>query len=289
MEYIIHLLIIINIYLILAYANNLLVGFSGLLTLSSAVFYGIGAYATTLFMMKFDFSFLPAVFLSILVSGIIAFLVSFPALRFRRDYFVLVTLGLQIIFFTITYNWVDLTNGPYGISNIPRPDIFGYVISSLYEYLFLFISISVILISILFVIYSSPFGITLKSLRDNEVAGESFGKNAFKYFRLAFTISGAISAVAGSFYATYITYIDPTSFTLDESIFILLILLIGGSGNKIGVLPGTVFMVLLPEMLRFVGLPDSIAANMRQIIYGVILILLMYFRPQGIYGDFRLK
>ena len=289
MDYVIHLLIMINIYLILAYANNLLVGFSGLLTLSSAVFYGIGAYSTALLMMKLNVSFLPAIMLSIFISGIVAFLFSFPALRFRGDYFVLVTLGLQIIFFSVIYNWIDLTNGPYGITGIPRPDIFGYIVNSTYEYLLLFAFISILLILFLFILYSSPFGITLKSLRDNEVAGESLGKSAFKYFRLAFVISGAVSAVAGGFYATYITYIDPTSFTLDESIFILLILLIGGSGNKIGALVGTVFMVLLPEILRFVGLPDSIAANMRQIIYGVLIILLMYFRPQGLYGDFKLK
>lgn len=289
MDYVIHLLIMINIYLILAYANNLLVGFSGLLTLSSAVFYGIGAYSTALLMMKLNISFLPAIMLSIFISGIVAFLFSFPALRFRGDYFVLVTLGLQIIFFSVIYNWIDLTNGPYGITGIPRPDIFGYIVNSAYEYLLLFTFISILLILFLFILYSSPFGITLKSLRDDETAGESLGKSAFKYFRLAFVISGAVSAVAGGFYATYITYIDPTSFTLDESIFILLILLIGGSGNKIGALVGTVFMVLLPEILRFVGLPDSIAANMRQIIYGVLIILLMYFRPQGLYGDFKLK
>ena len=289
MEYIIHLLIMINIYLILAYAVNLLVGYSGLLTLSAAVFYGIGAYSTTLFMIKLGVSFIPAIFLSIIVSGVIAFFVSFPALRFRGDHFVLVTLGLQIIFFTVIYNWVSLTNGPYGISGIPNPDVFGIQITSLYGYLVLFSAILAIVMFILFRLYSSPFGLALKSLRDNEIAAESLGKNTFKYFAFAFAISGAISAIAGSFYATYITYIDPTSFTLDESIFILLILLVGGSGNKIGAFLGTVFMVLLPEALRFVGLPDNIAANMRQIIYGLILIILMYFRPQGILGDFKLK
>jgi len=289
MEYILHLAIMIIIYLILAYAVNLLVGYSGLLTLSAAVFYGIGAYATTLLMIKFSIGFIFAILLSVVISGVIALLVSFPALRFRGDHFVLVTLGLQIIFFTIIYNWVSLTNGPYGISGIPNPDIFGVKITSLYEYLMLFSAILMVVILTLFKLYSSPFGLTLKSLRDNEIAAESFGKSAFKYFSLAFTISGAISAIAGGLYATYITYIDPTSFTLDESIFILLILLVGGSGNKIGAFLGTVFMVLLPEALRFVGLPDSVAANMRQIIYGVILIVLMYFRPQGILGDFKLR
>lgn len=289
MEYILHLLIMIIIYLVLAYSVNLLVGYSGLLTLSAAVFYGIGAYTTTLLMIKFNLSFIPAILLSIVISGFIAFLVSFPALRFRGDHFVLVTLGLQVIFFTVIYNWVSLTNGPYGISGIPSPNVFGFKITSLYGYLALFSVILIMVILVLFKLYSSPFGLALKSLRDNEVAAESFGKSAFKYFSLAFTISGATSAIAGGFYAIYITYIDPTSFTLDESIFILLILLVGGSGNKIGAFLGTIFMVLLPEVLRFIGLPDSIAANMRQIIYGIILIVLMYFRPQGILGDFKLK
>lgn len=105
----------------------------------------------------------------------------------------------------------------------------------------------------------------------------------------AFFLSAAFSGLAGLIYASYVSYIDPTSFTLDESIFIVSALFIGGVGNIKGPVLGAAFVVLLPELLRFVGMPDAIAANMRQIIYGLALVLVMYFRPQGLWGETVLK
>lgn len=279
----------IGIYLMLTYGLNLVVGFGGLLSLCQAVFYGIGAYACSLFMMKAGLGFLPSLTLSVLLTGFFAVLIGLPALRFRGDPFVIVTLGFQIIIFTLLYNWVGLTRGPYGIPGIPRPIIAGYEITEVPEYLALVAICLSILLLVIFILYKSPFGLALKTLRDNEMAAEGLGKAPVRLFLSAFVISAMIAAVAGSLYATYVTFIDPTSFTLDESIFILTILLVGGAGNKMGPLAGTVFMVLLPELLKFLGLPDTVAANVRQMIYGFALILLMFLRPQGIAGDFKVK
>lgn len=272
-----------------AYSLNLVIGFSGLLSLSHAAFYGIGAYVYTLVSMNFHLSFLPALILAIVVTGLIAFLLGIPALRFRGDSFVLVTLGFQMIIFTVLYNWVGLTRGPYGIPGIPRPRIFGYEISGLPEYLVLVAVISGIVSVLLFMVYGSPFGLSLKALREDERSAQALGKPAFRYFLKAFTLSGAIVAIPGALYASYVTYIDPTSFTLEESIFQVVILLLGGSGNRIGPFVGVLVMVLLPEGLRFVGLPSTIAPNVRQIIYGLILVVLMYYRPWGIAGEYELK
>jgi len=126
----------------------------------------------------------------------------------------------------------------------------------------------------------------LKALRDNEAAAESLGIHGRSMFLQAFVISAAVAAVPGALYASYVTYIDPTSFTLKESIFLTAILLLGGAGNRLGPLVGTLIMVLLPEALRFLGLPDVIAHNMREVIYGLLLVFLMYFRPKGIAGEF---
>ena len=289
MNYLIHLLIMIGIYLMLAYSLNLLTGFGGLLSLSHAAFYGIGAYFYVLFSMHFKMEFISSLILSVIFTSLIAYIISLPALKFRGDFFVFFTLGFQMIVFVLLYNWVSLTRGPYGIPGIPRPSILGLKIDSLLEILLLVILLNLIFSGFLFLLYKSPFGLILKSLRENEIAAQSLGISPFKEFSKAFTVSGGIAAVSGSLYASYITYIDPTSFTLDESIFILALLLLGGSGNKKGPFWGTVIMILLPEGLRFLGLPDSIAANMRQIIYGLTLILLMYFRPQGIAGEFEVK
>ncbi len=289
MNYIIHLIIMIAIYLILTLGLNLVVGFGGLLSICQAVFYGIGAYATTLLMMKVGVGFMAAVLLSVLITGIFALAIGIPALKFRGDPFVLVTLGFQAIVFTILYNWVELTRGPYGIPGIPRPSIAGYEVTELPEYLILTSLFAGVIIIFLVIIYRSPFGLALKALRDDEMAAEGLGKPPFYLFLGAFVISGMVASVAGSLYATYVTYIDPTSFTLDESIFLLVILLVGGTGNLKGPVVGTVFLILLPEALRFLGLPDTIAPNVRQILYGLIIVAFMFLRPRGIAGEFKLR
>jgi branched-chain amino acid transport system permease protein len=289
MDYLLHLLIMISIYLILSYGLNLVVGFGGLLSLCYAAFYGIGAYATALLMMKGGVSFIPAIFISSAIAGCCALSVGIPALRFRGDPFIVVTLAFQMIIFTLLYNWVGLTRGPYGIPGIPRPVILGYGINSPLEYLIVSATFLLILVVFLFTIYRSPFGLALRSLREDEMAAEALGKSSFHVFLSAFVISGIVASVAGGFYASYVTFIDPTSFTLDESIFLLTILLVGGSGNKAGPFIGTLLMVLLPEGLRLIGLPDAVAANIRQMIYGLTLIFLMFVRPKGISGEYFVK
>lgn len=279
----------IGIYLILSYSLNLLVGFGGLLSLCHAIFYGIGAYTTALLLTTTGISFIYAISISFIVTGMFALLIGIPALKFRGDSFVLVTLGFQMIGFIVLYNWVSFTRGPFGISNIPNPMIAGFRFISLFDFLLLVSVCVILIIAFLFIIYKSPFVLAIKALRDNEMAAEGLGISPFYCFLFAFVISGMIASVAGSLYATYINYIDPTSFTLDESIFLLSILLVGGSANRTGPFIGVVFMILLPELLRYLGLPNSIAPNIRQIIYGGILIVLMFLRPQGIAGEYKVK
>ena len=141
----------------------------------------------------------------------------------------------------------------------------------------------------LYMLMRSPFGRTLNAIRADEQAVQSLGRNTAAFKSWAFFISAAVAGLAGVIYAAYVSYIDPTSFTLDESIFIISALFIGGIGNIKGPILGALFVVLLPELLRFVGLPDSVAAPLRQVIYGLALILVMYFRPQGLWGKTILK
>jgi branched-chain amino acid transport system permease protein len=137
-------------------------------------------------------------------------------------------------------------------------------------------------------IVNSSFGRVLKAIREDEEAIQVFGYNTL-YFKLAvFVMSAGMAAVAGSFFASYITFIDPSSFTLMESVFILAIIILGGLANIRGSILGALFLILLPEILRFVGFPSDIAAQMRQVVYGVLLILFMLYRPQGFIGEYRL-
>ncbi len=287
MNYILHLLIMISIYSILSLSLNLPVGYTGLLSLAQAAFYAIGAYASTLLLMKAGINFFAALAIAVVLSATFSLLVSYPSIRLKGDYFILASLAFQIIIFTILYNWIDLTRGPYGIPGIPRPEVLGITFDDLYKLFALSVGIAFGVFLITKKLYSSPFGLVLKAIREDELSAISLGKNVKKFKILAFAISSGIAAIAGTLYAAYVTYIDPTSFTLDESIFILSIVLIGGSGNLRGPVIGTFLMILLPEGLRFLGIPDSLAPNVRQIIYALILILLMRFRPQGLAGEYR--
>ncbi len=140
-----------------------------------------------------------------------------------------------------------------------------------------------------FVVYrltSSPFGRVLHAIREDEVFAKAHGKNTLYFKVTAFAVSAALAASAGSLYASYITYIDPTSFTVMESILIISMVIIGGAGSLWGPLIGAFVLVTLPEALRFVGLPDAVAANLRQIIYGSLLVIMMMFRPRGLVGKY---
>ncbi|MFQ5455636.1 MAG: branched-chain amino acid ABC transporter permease [Nitrospirota bacterium] len=289
MNYIFHILVMINIYIILSLSLNLLVGYTGLLSLAHAAFYGIGAYISTLLIMKIGLNFFLSLPIAIIFSAVISLSISYPSLRLKGDYFILASLAFQIIIFTILYNWIDVTRGPYGIPGIPRPHISGLTIDTLPAYFILSTLLAIIIVGIFRTVYNSPFGRVLKAIREDELSAISLGKNVFWFKVIAFAISSGIAAIAGGLYAGYITYIDPTSFTLDESIFILSVVLVGGSGNFRGPIIGAILMILLPEALRFLGIPDSIAPNLRQIIYAMTLILLMRYRPQGLAGEYKFE
>lgn len=289
MNYLLHILIMINIYVILTLSLNIVVGYSGLLSLCHAAFYGLGAYITTLLMLKAGFNFVPAVLVAILGAIILSYLIAIPSLRLKGDYFVLATLGFQIIIFVILYNWVDVTRGPYGIPGIPQPEILGIGIDSLPKFFSFSLLIALFSSVLIYLVLSSPFGRTLKAIREDELVAAALGKHVPRFKTQAFVLAAAFAAVPGALFATYFRYIDPTSFTLMESIFILSIIIIGGTGNLIGPIAGSVFLVLLPEVLRFLQIPDSIAANMRQIIYGLILIVLLRYRTQGMFGEYRFQ
>lgn len=289
MEYFLHLLIFICFYAILAQSLNLTVGKSGLISLAHAGFYGIGAYTTAILSIKLGFQFWINLPVAMILCGLIAVIVSLIALRTVNDYFIICTLGIQVIVFSIMNNWVELTKGPLGIPGIPSINIFGLLIDEKIPFLILTFLIVVLIWFVLKNIYNSGFGKILVALSEDEIYTQSIGKNVYMVKIISFTISAIFASIPGVLYAHYVTYINPTSFTVNESIFILSIVIIGGLGNISGSFFASAFMVLLPEALRFVGMPDSIAANMRQIIYGLILVVVMMTGRNGIKELFAKK
>jgi branched-chain amino acid transport system permease protein len=289
MEYLLHILILIGIYVILSVSLNLIAGYTGLISLAHAAFYGVGAYVAALMALNLHSPFLANIVCAVVLSGLFGALVGIPSLRIRDDYFVIATFAFQVITFSVLNNWVSFTSGPMGLPGIPQPVIFGWKVSSHLEFFFLIACFCALTLWIVRRIVRSPFGRVLKAIREDEVFAQALGKNVAAYKVMVFVIGAGIAAVAGSMYAYYISFIDPTSFTVMESIFIISIVIIGGAGSLWGSVLGAAVLVTLPELLRFIGLPSAVAANIRQILYGGLLVAFMMFRPQGFVGEFSFQ
>lgn len=288
MEYLYHLAVLFTIYAGLAISLDLIVGYTGLLSVTHAAFYGFGAYSTAILMTRYGFNFFVSVGVGMVVSMALALLIGYVLSRFKDDYYALVSFGFNIIVFSIFLNWQDLTRGPLGIPGIGKPELFGFTFSSTLEFLGLAVALMTLVYGVARFIVNSSFGRVLKAIREDEKAISVFGYDTKTYKLVIFVISAGMAAIAGSLFASYITFIDPSTFTLNESIFILAMIILGGLSNIRGAVLGALFLILLPEALRFVGFPTDIAAQMRQVVYGALLIGLMLYRPQGMMGEFKL-
>jgi branched-chain amino acid transport system permease protein len=264
------------------------VGYTGILSIAHAAFYGVGAYVAALMALRLDSPFLLNLILAVAAAGVFGAVVGIPSLRIKDDYFVIATFAFQIITFSILNNLVDFTGGPLGLPGIPQPEIFGFIVSTHIEFLILTGLLAVFTYWFANKIVKSPFGRMLKAIREDEIFAEAAGKHVVAAKVKIFMVGAALASIAGVIYATYITYIDPTSFTVMESIFIISIVIIGGAANLRGSIVGAIVLVALPELLRFVGLPNSVAANIRQMLYGGLLIIFMLWRPQGFIGEYKL-
>jgi branched-chain amino acid transport system permease protein len=299
MNYLLHLLIYFCIYGILALSLNLLVGYCGLMTLAHAAYFAVGAYAYSSLSLNLHWGFVPAAIAGMVIAMVLSLAVSLPAWRFKGDLFVMVSLAVQALIFSLLQNWTsadaplgswkNLTNGPFGIPGVPKPTLFGWQADTLPEYLLLS---TLTLTACAFVVWrltSSPWGRLLKCLRDDELAARSLGKNTRKAKLEAFAFACGLAAIAGALYAGYIGYVDPSSASLDESILMLCMVIVGGVGNFKGPLVGAAVLIALPELLRFAHFPDNMAANMRLLIYGLLLVLIAHFRPRGLAGEYRFQ
>jgi branched-chain amino acid transport system permease protein len=285
--YIAHYLVMVGIYAILALSLNLLIGYSGIFSLAHAAIYGIGAYASALAALKLGLGFWGGMVVAAGVGAFASALVAIPSLRVAGDYYVVASFGLQVVVLAVFMNWTDLTNGHAGLPGIPRPNLFGWVIDQPFEYVFLATAFAVLTYAICWRLTRSAFGRVLQAIRDDEIAAQAMGKNVVLVKIVIACISSALGAMAGSLYAHYITYINPSSFALHESIFIASLVILGGSERLAGPIVGAFLLLAIPELLKFLAIPDTVAAPMRQIIYGALLIIFMLFRPEGILGRAR--
>jgi branched-chain amino acid transport system permease protein len=289
MDYLIHILIMICIYAILGISFNLILGYTGLIAMCHASFFGIGAYTASLLGIHFGLHFLLGIPAAMAAAGLIGFLVALPAIRVRDEYLIVTTLALLMIIYTVMMNWIDVTRGAAGLTGIPRPRLLGLEISTPSQFLPLMVIFAVLCLLVSRRIVTTPFGRALKAIREDETAAQSLGKNVVSYKIRVFVIGGALAAVAGALYAHYTTYISPFYFTLTDSIFIFAVVVVGGTANLWGPVVGAFLLVTIIEGLRFMSIAPQVVGFTRQIAYGALLVLFMCFRPQGLLGEFRRK
>ncbi len=288
MDFFLNLIIIFSYHAILAIGLMYVAGFSGTMSFAQGAFLAVGAYSYALLITTVGWSFFPAMFAGFIITGIVAWLISYPVLKLKDDSLMFVTFAFAIIVFNLLLNFRGLTNGALGIKGIPKPEIFGFSFDTNFSFMIL----SIVCLIGVFLLYrwivKSPYGTVLRGIRENEVVMQVSAYDAKRYARSAFVVGAAFMVFAGMLRATHIGFIEPRSFDLMASVQIVIMVLIGGLGNIWGALVGAAIVVMIPEALRFVGIPDAYLAESQQIIYGVILILLMYKRPQGIVGNYKL-
>lgn len=298
MNYMWHLMIYFGIYGVLALSLNILVGACGLLTLAHAGYFALGAYTYAITTVAFGVDTMTAIGLSVGMAALFSLMISLPTWRLKGDYFVIASIAIQVLIYSAIYNWVEsnaplgtadnMTNGPFGISSIPRPNIFGFHLDTMPK---------VTLITLLVLgavawmnkkLLFSPWGRVLNAMRDDELAARSIGKNVQFYKVEAVFIACVLAGFAGALYSGYVSYIDPTLATMDQSILFLSMVLVGGTGNVRGPLTGALLLLVIPEILRMLQIPDNIAAEARIMLYGLLLIIMVHVRPKGLLGNYRL-
>ncbi|MDN2567009.1 high-affinity branched-chain amino acid ABC transporter permease LivM [Aquibium sp. A9E412] len=302
----IDLAILIMTYIMLGWGLNIVVGLAGLLDLGYVAFYAVGAYSFALLAQHFDLGFWMALPLAGVLAAMWGLILGFPVLRLRGDYLAIVTLAFGEIIRIVLLNWYQFTNGPDGISGIPKPtlfglelkrgeggfaDVFGLAYDPIHRFIFLYYIIFVLaLITNLVTIRlrKLPVGRAWEALREDEIACRSLGINTRNTKLTAFAIGAMFGGFAGSFFATRQGFISPESFTFLESAIILAIVVLGGLGSQIGVVIASVVMIGGIEMLRNIGFLSQVFGDgfdpvqYRMLIFGLAMVLIMVWRPRGL-------
>jgi branched-chain amino acid transport system permease protein len=260
----------------IALSLNLVAGFAGLISLGHAAFYGFGAYATAILSTRYGVPTWASMALAVLLTGLFGALFAWPMMRLRGHYVAMGTFGLSGVVWMVMLNWVDFTRGPMGIRAIPAPSFFGTDLGGAGFY-YLILAILVVSTLAVLALLNSPFGRALRAMRDDELGMASVGVDPRVVKAKIFAVSAAIAGAAGAFWAHYISFISPDSFTPVASISYLAMVVLGGLGSVPGAIFGGAVLAALPEVLRF-------ASEYRLAIYGAIMVLIILFRPQGLLG-----
>lgn len=277
-QYIMRIFIMIGIYSMLGIGLNILTGYTGQVSLGNAGFFAIGAYTSALLMLRFNVPFLVAMLAGAALSALCGLLLGLPSLRLTGSYLTIVTLGFGEIVKMVIVNWDPVTNGTLGLKNIPKPSFFGFDLTLAnnglyYLMLGLLLAVSVACVCII----RSNTGRAFQAIKEDEMAATMMGIRTMRFKVLSFVLSAFITGIAGAFYASMVGYIDANSFTFDVSVLIISVVIVGGMGTMRGMFLGAALLIAFPEVSR--ALMDY-----RFVVYGLLLVVMMRFRPQGILG-----
>jgi branched-chain amino acid transport system permease protein len=281
-DYVLYVVSLVAVYGVLTVSLNLVLGYTGILSVAHAAFMGIGAYATALLLTDWRFNFFATLPVGLAVAGLVAAALAASTLRLKGDYYIIASFGFQVIAYNLFLNWIDLTKGPFGIRNIPKPTAFGIAFGAPVRYAALALAFLAVAVWIARRVAESPYGTVLRAIREDEAGAASIGKNVRGYKIAIFVVSAMLASVGGALYAGLISYVDPFAFTINESIFLQALVIIGGAGNVYGSVVGAAVLIVLPEMLRFFHVPATVASPIREIVYGTLMILFLRFRPKGL-------
>ena len=267
-------------YMLLALGLNVIVGYCGLCDLGYAAKFAIGAYTTGILVKTFGWDFWLTLPISVVVSVVTAVAIGAPTLKLRSDYLAIVTLGFAEIV-RITARNLDITGSASGINGITRPSLFGVHLTRISHWYYVFLALVVVFVFISNRIRHSRFGRALAYIREDEDAAQAMGVDSTRYKLYAYMIGAALGGVTGSFYAVKMTSISPTSFDFTQSANILLAVILGGMGKIPGVIAGAAFFAIFPELFRDIPYIGS----MRMLFFGVLLVVVMITRPQGLWPE----
>lgn len=283
--YLLNLATLASIFAILAVSLNVLVGYAGIFSIAHAVFFGLGAYAGALVALHVVPDILLASIVAALVAALCSLCLALPALRVRGEYFVAASLGLQMLAATAFGQDGVLTGGVGGLTGIPPATLFGQDVSSPLAFLLVCLAALAACLLAIRLLMRGSFGRGLMALRDSESAARAFGKDVARLKTMAVAAGCAMAGIAGALFAFQEAFVNVESFTLDQSIVILAMVIIGGVGTLIGPIVGAVLLLLLPAALSFLPfIPPTDIGAAQQLIYGLAMTLLMIFRPAGIAG-----
>lgn len=280
------IMIYTGIYALMAMGQNVITGYTGMLALCQAGFFAIGSYATAILSTTFGWSFWATLPVAALLSAAFGILIGLPTLRLKGDYLAIATLGFGEIVRNVLNNWDSLTRGPMGIQKIPMPSIFCFVINPYQKWAFLVMVWVFVFVTYLFFrrLARSRSGRALEAIREDEIAASSMGINTTAYKVSAFAIGAAVAGIAGSLQAVYSLSVNPGSYTFMVSVLVLCMVVLGGMGNFAASILGAFILQLISYLPQLVGLSSVIPPQFKQILFGLILVVMMIWRPQGLLG-----